>query len=73
MIKENLTYEQEASQFAMELLMPKDFVITEMKKIPNFDFMNDRDVRKLADKFKVVPAVMSMRLGQLMRENLNPK
>lgn len=55
----------EANQFAMELLMPADFVKTEIAKMKNFDIEDDKALKKLADKFRVSPQIMAIRIGQL--------
>lgn len=55
----------EANAFAMELLMPADFVRDELKKMGGFDIEDEKKLKKLADKFRVSVPVMTIRLGQL--------
>jgi Zn-dependent peptidase ImmA (M78 family) len=62
--------EIEANRFAAELLMPEEEVRKDMMSSPNIDFMDDtketRDfVKDLADKYKVSPRAMSVRLTTL--------
>jgi len=61
--------EAEANAFAMELLMPEQFVRDELAKLKGFDLLNDAHVKTLADKFKVGVPVMAMRLGQIKPTN----
>jgi Zn-dependent peptidase ImmA (M78 family) len=60
--------EREATLFAMELLMPEQFVKDELKKEfgdirPHLD--DRRRIERLAKVFQVEPQVMAMRLFQL--------
>ncbi len=55
----------EANYFAMCLLMPEDFVRTEVKKIWLIDLEDAKRMKQLADKFKVSVPIMTHRLGQL--------
>jgi len=57
--------EAEANEFAMELLMPTDLVVNEYRKAP-FDLADFKALKRLADKFRVEPQIMGLRLGQLM-------
>lgn len=54
--------EQEANQFAFELLMPEELLRKDAKGV---DFTDDKAVAELANKYKVPVAVMAARLGQL--------
>ena len=57
--------EDEATQFAMELLMPVDFVRAEVAKMKGRDIGNDEPIRELAKKFQVPMSIMAIRIGQL--------
>jgi len=63
---ENERMDQEATQFAMELLMPEDLLRAEIKKMGGINLMDARAMKKLSDKFRVDVAVMAIRIGQLM-------
>lgn len=56
--------EREANAFAAALLMPRSLVIREAKKL-DFDLLDDKKLRKLADKFDVSTQAMSFRLANL--------
>ncbi len=62
--------EAEANAFAMELLMPADWVRREVANLGGVDIEDDRKVAKLAKKFGVSAAVMVLRLGELSAEQL---
>lgn len=57
--------EREANLFAMELLMPEQFVRDEVAKLKAKDFQAFIPV--LANKFKVDPAIMAIRVAQLLK------
>ena len=59
--------DEEANYFAMCLLMPADFVEAEIKKCGLIDLTDERSpgLKKLARKFGVSEALMTIRLGQL--------
>lgn len=59
--------EREANYFAMCLLMPEHFVRQEIKEIfkNGIDILEDKNIKKLADKFQVSEQLMIMRLTQL--------
>lgn len=58
--------EKEANYFAMCLLMPEDLLNKEIKRMGgNFDIEDGKAIKRLADKFKVSVAVMTLRLGQI--------
>lgn len=57
--------EKEANQFAMELLMPEDFVRKEIRELTDFDIIDDNQIMLLAEKFEVSISVMTLRLAQL--------
>lgn len=60
--------DQEAMQFAMALLMPRDMVKREVEKMGGVELLTD-DIRKLADTFQVTPEMMAMRIQQLQSRN----
>lgn len=60
----------EANAFAMELLMPEFLLRPELEKIGGIDIENETAVRKLATKFKVSTQVMTLRIGQLLVDDL---
>jgi Zn-dependent peptidase ImmA (M78 family) len=57
--------EAEANLFARCLLMPENFVRTEIRKIKAFDLCNDEHIKILAKKFHVSQGIMAFRLGEL--------
>lgn len=66
----DVDFEREANQFAMELLMPEEFMKAEMAKIGPFDIENEQAIKKLANKFKVSIPVITLRIGQLLTRGL---
>lgn len=62
--------EREANQFAMELLMPRDWLLADLKKMGGFDIEDEAAVKKLAQRYKVSTTVMTLRLGQLLSKAL---
>lgn len=54
--------EAEANAFAMELLMPFDWIVKDCNGI---DVSDERAVSKLAKKYRVAPTVMAMRIGEV--------
>ena len=61
--------EREANYFAMCLLMPEQFVRDEIAKMDGLDLVDDRQLEKLAKKFKVSMGMMAMRLEQVFKLN----
>lgn len=55
----------EANAFAMELLMPFDWIVRDANGI---DLCDERAVAKLAKKYAVAPTVMAVRIGEVRRE-----
>lgn len=55
--------DREATAFAMELLMPTEFIRAELAKMPPLDIDDQRSIEQLAKKFKVSPQVMLLRLA----------
>lgn len=58
--------EAEANAFAMELLMPADWVRADIRKLGGIDIEDDAKVEKMARRYKVSTAVMTIRIGQLI-------
>lgn len=57
--------EMEANLFAAELLMPFEFIQTDLNKIGHIDLENQEPLRELAKKYRVSPQAMSIRLAYL--------
>jgi Zn-dependent peptidase ImmA (M78 family) len=62
--------EHEANIFAMELLMPTDFLLRDLKALGGIDIADDADVAKLAKKYRVSQGLMAIRIGQLVARKL---
>jgi Zn-dependent peptidase ImmA (M78 family) len=58
--------EAEANAFAMELLMPTDFLLRDLKQMGGIDLADDVQVGKLAKKYRVAVSLMAIRIGQLL-------
>ena len=58
----------EANAFAMELLMPEFLLRPELEKLGGIDIEDSKAISKLAAKFRVSTQMMTLRLGELMRE-----
>jgi len=58
--------EQEANLFAIELLMPTAFLKRDLKAMGGIDFSDDRQIDKLAKRYRVSTSMMAIRLGQLL-------
>lgn len=56
--------EAEANAFAMELLMPEEWLRKDIAG--GFDIEDDAKLKKLAKKYGVSMQVMALRIGQLM-------
>lgn len=54
--------QHEANIFAMELLMPFDFVVADMQGI---DLADDLEIEKLANRYRVPRGVMAMRIADV--------
>lgn len=64
---EMVAMDDEANQFAMELLMPERFLRDDLAKI-DFDIESGQEgegVKRLAKKYKVSELLMAQRIGQL--------
>jgi len=57
--------ENEANAFAMELLMPFDWIVRDARGL---DLCDERAVEKLAKKYRVATTVMAVRIGEVRRE-----
>ena len=57
--------EIEANQFAAELLMPKSFLVLEIRRKKAFDIDDDKPVMELANKFQVSKQALQFRLLNL--------
>lgn len=64
----NEQQEREANQFAMELMIPMEWLRRELRAYRKMDLLDDSVVKDLAKKFRVPVALMGMRLGELYRE-----
>lgn len=58
--------EAEANQFAMELLMPADWLRADIKKMGGIDIEDESKVKKLARRYRVSNSIMALRIGQLI-------
>lgn len=59
--------DDEATAFAMELLMPTKLLREELAKIGTFDIDDELPIKTLASKFKVSQQVMLLRLTSYPR------
>ncbi len=62
--KESIQQEIEANNFAAALIMPKDFILDEIKNLKR-SYLVDDDIENLAETFKVSIQAMSIRLSNL--------
>lgn len=60
--------EREANQFAMELLMPYDWLMEDLRQIGPIDWESDPNIKTLAKKYNVSEQLMTIRVGQLACE-----
>lgn len=60
---DDIQMDEEANAFAMELLMPEEWVRRDAKGI---DLLDTLAVEKLAKMYQVSVPLMSFRIGQLM-------
>lgn len=56
----------EANYFAMHLLMPTQFLLRDIGD--GIDLTDDREVERLAKRYKVPQSLMAIRLNDLMAE-----
>ena len=59
--------ETEANRFAMELLMPWDWLVADIEAM-KLDVENDEQVAKLAKRYGVSVQVMTLRIGEILRD-----
>lgn len=59
--------EAEANAFAMELLMPTEFLLRDLKQMGGIDLADDAQITRLAKKYRVAVSLMAIRIGQLVR------
>lgn len=59
----------EANAFAMELLMPEDWLRADIAKLGGVDIEDTTTVATLAKRYKVSVPVMTLRLGELLASN----
>ena len=59
--------EHEANQFAMEILMPREWLLADLKALGGIDLEDDVAVSKLAAKYKVSLQLMTLRVAELWR------
>lgn len=57
--------EAEANAFAMELLMPREWLLADIKKLGGVDIEDEKAMARLAKKYGVSLTVMALRIGQL--------
>ena len=62
---DNDTMQAEANAFAMELLMPFDWIVRDAAEI---DLTDERAVDRLAKKYRVPAVTMAVRIGEVRRE-----
>ena len=62
--------EREANLFAMELLMPRAFLLADIEKMGGVDIEDDAAMMKLAKRYKVSVTVMAIRLAQLLARGI---
>jgi Zn-dependent peptidase ImmA (M78 family) len=58
----------EADYFATELLMPREWLIKDVRAMGGIDLTEDREVAQLAKKYGVSISMMAVRLMQLANE-----
>ena len=59
------TMEVEANAFAMELLMPSEWLRADIERMGGIDIEDDKKLMKLAKKYRVSLQVMAIRIGEL--------
>jgi Zn-dependent peptidase ImmA (M78 family) len=64
-MNDNDEMDREANYFAMCLLMPEPLLREAVQGMKGFDLSDDKQIGKLADKFKVSISIMAIRLGQI--------
>lgn len=61
--------EREANLFAMELLMPRAWLLADIEKMGGVDLEDDTAMTNLAKRYKVSVTVMALRIGSLVRHS----
>lgn len=59
--------ELEANVFAMELLMPEEFLRRDLTELGSIDVCDDANIRKLAKRYEVSEQLMTFRIADLLR------
>lgn len=59
--------EAEANAFAMELLMPEEWLCADIVAMGGIDIEDEAGIQKLAKRYRVSKQVMTVRIGQLLR------
>lgn len=57
--------ERQANKFAAEILMPEEMLINELSKYDDPDIEDPSQLNKIAEKFKVSPQALTIRLANL--------
>lgn len=60
--------DREANAFAMELLMPRKFMLADLAKMGGVDIEDDQKIDQLAKRYRVSRQVMTLRIGQLLSD-----
>ena len=59
--------ESEANYFAMCLLMPREWLLADLRKLGSIDVCDDPNIRKLAKKYGVAEQLMAIRIADLLK------
>ena len=62
---EDQIMEAEANAFAMELLMPADWLRADIEKLGGIDIDDDKKLSRLAKKYSVSLQVMAIRIAEI--------
>ena len=62
--------EREANLFAMELLMPRKFLLKDLRALGSIDMCDDSNIRKLARKYGVGEQLMTLRIATILKGGL---
>lgn len=63
--EEQKRMDYEANVFAVLLLMPKEILLKEIKKMKGLDLTNDKNFKTLCKKFEVTATALAFRLSLL--------
>lgn len=58
--------DREATAFALELLVPREWLLEDITKLGAFDIEDEWKLKKLAARYRVSVPVMTFRLGQVL-------